>query len=107
MSNDRILYRNGDHVRTGIELDPSGSGHVPTGWKRVGDLSGLQAAVDIHVTEVKGVITTSDGRAREFRIGTDGVWQQWGGERADHGNTVDAIDAMTAALIEDGHLASE
>ncbi|QXN74361.1 hypothetical protein SEA_CAFASSO_146 [Gordonia phage Cafasso] len=62
---------------------------------------------DVLVTEVKGVITTSDGRTREFSIVADGGWMQWGADREDCGNSVDALDAMATALLEGGHLPSE
>ena len=58
------------------------------------------------ITEITGTITTTDGKVRSFSISTDGVWQQWGVGMEDAGNTVDALEAMSRALIEDGLIAS-
>ena len=60
------------------------------------------------ITEVKGTITLADGTISEFLIGTDGNWQQWGAVTTERlGRTVDALDAMARALMEDCLLASD
>lgn len=59
------------------------------------------------VREIKGTITTADGKTREFSIGTDGGWEQWGAVPADLGNSVDALEAMARGLLEDDVMVSD
>ncbi len=59
------------------------------------------------ISEIKGTITTADGRTREFSIGTDGGWQQWGAATDTLGDTVDALEVMSNALNEDSLLVSD
>lgn len=59
------------------------------------------------VTEVQGTITLADGSTREFRIGTGGVWSQWGADRNALGASVEAVDAMVQGLLAEELLASE
>lgn len=61
----------------------------------------------VAVTLVEGKITTSDGVVTEFLIGADGGWQQWGAAPSHLSHTVDAMEAMTSALLEDGGLEQE
>lgn len=58
-------------------------------------------------SEVKGTITLADGSTREFRIGTDGGWQQWGGTHDQLGASVGVVEAMVRGLFEDELLLSE
>lgn len=56
-----------------------------------------------HVTEVKGVITTSDGVTREFSLtgdGTDVVWNQWGASTEALGNSVGLLAGIAEAARE-------
>lgn len=55
----------------------------------------------VKILSVEGVIVTADGVRREFSIGPDGGWQQWGATTEDLGNTVYALEAMSNALLED------
>lgn len=59
------------------------------------------------INEIKGTITTADGATRDFRIGTDGGWVQWGGPRETLGNTSEALETISRALLEDDLLVSD
>lgn len=66
----------------------------------------------VRVESVKGVITLTDGSTSEFLVGADGFWSQWNPEgRRDGkdrlGDTVEVLDCVVQALMEDGLLASE
>ena len=58
------------------------------------------------IANITGKIELVDGTVSEFVIDQDGVWTQWGAERARLGLTVDALDAMVQGLIYETDLIS-
>lgn len=52
-------------------------------------------------------ITLADGSTSKAQISADYGWQQWGAVPARLSETVEALDAMTQALAENGLLADE
>jgi len=62
----------------------------------------MSESVETHtVVEVTGVVRLADGSTSEFRISRDGAWTQWGAGAERLGQSVDAVDAMSAALVEE------
>lgn len=53
------------------------------------------------IQTVEGVITLADGSTSAFIIGRDGGWQQWGATQERAGRTVDALESMAGALMDD------
>ena len=50
------------------------------------------------ITAVSGVITTADGKTREFQILPEYGWSQWGGTASELWPTVEPLEVMSAAL---------
>lgn len=62
----------------------------------------------MRIAEVKGTITLTDGSTAQFRIGTDGVWSQWGhNDSRRAGEFVDALDAMARGLTDEDILGTD
>lgn len=58
------------------------------------------------ISEITGTITLADGSTSAFRVFTDGGWQQWDANAERLGQTTDALEAMSNALMADELLAS-
>lgn len=54
----------------------------------------------LHVTEIKGLVTLSDGSTSEFSLTKDLGWQQWGAVPERLGQTVDLMEALSQAADE-------
>jgi hypothetical protein len=62
----------------------------------------MSESVETHpAVEVTGVVRLADGSTSEFSIRRDGAWTQWGAGAERLGQSRDAVDAMSAALIEE------
>lgn len=55
---------------------------------------------DPRITDVTGTITLRDGQTVEFRVGTDGGWQQWGNVQRVLARTGETTEAIAQALLE-------
>jgi hypothetical protein len=55
---------------------------------------------DTKVTQIKGTITTADGKVTEFEIGEDFGWRQWGNDNTAPtlGTRVGVLEAIVAGL---------
>lgn len=56
---------------------------------------------------IKGTITLTDGSESEFQITSDGNWFQWGATTERLGESMDAVEAMTKAVVTDELLAGD
>lgn len=59
------------------------------------------------ITDISGTITLTDGTTSDFTIGTDGEWQQWGATTERLGETVNAMETIVAALLDENILATD
>ncbi|SIB67787.1 hypothetical protein [Mycobacteroides abscessus] len=56
---------------------------------------------------IKGTIKLTDGSESEFQITSDGNWFQWGATTERLGESVDVVEALAKAAINDELLADE
>ncbi|WP_457066888.1 hypothetical protein [Mycobacteroides abscessus] len=56
---------------------------------------------------IKGAITLTDGSVSEFQITSDGNWFQWGAMTERLGKSMDVVEALAKAVINDDLLADE
>lgn len=59
---------------------------------------------EVTVTEIVGLITTSDGQQRQFRIDEEGARTQWGNTTEALGTTVDLLDYLVKSLVDAEYL---